>query len=69
MSNFTNFLAMISTEFHRYLMDNNKIANEIPFDALVIFQVDGEENFNNWHIFYCRGFVFFASPCRDIQCE
>jgi len=49
MSNLTNFLAMISTEFHRYLMDNNKIANEIPSDALVIFQVDGEESFNNWH--------------------
>jgi len=49
MSDYTNFLAMISTEFHRYLMDNDKFANDIPANALVIFQVEGEDNFNNWH--------------------
>ena len=49
MSEYTNFLAMVSTEFHRYLMDNDKFANDIPANALVIFQVEGEGDFNNWH--------------------
>lgn len=50
MSNYTNFfLAMVSTEFHRYLMENDEYTNKIPVNALVIFQVEGEDDFNNWH--------------------
>jgi hypothetical protein len=49
MSNYTNFLAMVSTEFHRYIMENDEFANDIPANALVIFQVEGEDDFNNWH--------------------
>lgn len=49
MSNYTNFLAMVSTEFHRYLMENDEFAEDIPTNALVIFQVEGENDFNNWH--------------------
>ncbi len=49
MGNYTNFLAMVSTEFHRYLMENDEYANSIPDNALVIFQVEGEDDFNNWH--------------------
>ena len=49
MSNYTDFLAMISTEFHRYLIENEKVANNIPANALVIFQIEGDTDFNNWH--------------------
>ena len=49
MSNYTNFLAMVSTEFHRYLMENDEFAEDIPTNALVVFQVEGENDFNNWH--------------------
>ena len=49
MSNYTNFLAMVSTEFHRYLMENDEYTNKIPVNALVVFQVDGEDDFNKWH--------------------
>ena len=49
MSNYNNFLTMISTEFHRYLMENNEFANNIPVNALVIFQVEGEDAFNHGH--------------------
>ena len=49
MNNYINFLAMISTEFHRYLMENEKFSNKIPANALVIFQIEGEDDFNNWH--------------------
>ena len=49
MSNYTNFLAMVSTEFHRYLMENEELSNKIPFNALIIFQIEGEDDFNTWH--------------------
>lgn len=49
MNNYNNFLAMISTEFHRYLMENTEFANNIPANALVIFQIKGEDAFSHWH--------------------
>ncbi|MBI5747614.1 MAG: hypothetical protein HZA00_00700 [Nitrospinae bacterium] len=49
MNNHTNFLAMIATEFHRYLMENDDFAKEVPPNALIIFQVEGEDDFNRWH--------------------
>ncbi len=49
MNDYTDFLLMVSTEFHRYLMENEKFAKKIPGNALVIFQVEGEDEFNNWH--------------------
>ena len=38
MNDYTKFLAMISTEFHRYLMENEEFAEKIPANALVIFK-------------------------------
>ncbi len=49
MSNYSNFLAMVSIEFHRYLMENEEFAEKIPANALVIFQIEGEDDFNKWH--------------------
>jgi len=49
MSKYTDFLAMISTEFHRYLMEHESLADKIPVNALLIFQVEGEDEFNKWH--------------------
>ncbi len=49
MSDYTSFLTMVSTEFHRYLMENEEVAEKIPANALVIFQVEGEDDFNRWH--------------------
>ena len=46
---YTSFLTMVSTEFHRYLMENDEFSNKIPANALVIFQVEGEDDFNSWH--------------------
>lgn len=48
-SNFIDFLTMVSTEFHRYLMENEEFANKIPANAMVIFQIEGEDDFNKWH--------------------
>lgn len=49
MNDYTNYLAMLSTEFHRYIMENEEAAVNIPPNALVIFQVEEEDDFNNWH--------------------
>lgn len=49
MNNYTNFLAMVSTEFQKYVMEHEAIADKIPLNALIIFQVEGEDDFNNWH--------------------
>lgn len=49
MGNYADFLAMVSTEFHKYLMENQVSAKKIPANALVIFQVEGENEFNKWH--------------------
>jgi hypothetical protein len=40
---------MVSTEFHKYTMENKKLAAKIPANALVIFQIEGENDFNKWH--------------------
>jgi hypothetical protein len=49
MGNYSRFLAMLSTEFHRYLMENDQIGKKIPPNAMVVFQVDGDDDFNRWH--------------------
>ncbi len=30
-------------------MENEEFADKIPANALIIFQIEGEEGFNNWH--------------------
>ena len=49
MNKYAEFLAMVSTEFHSYLMENEEFADKIPANALIIFDVEGEVGFNNWH--------------------
>lgn len=49
MKEYSKFLTMISSEFHRYLMENEDFADQLPANALVIFQIEGEDDFNLWH--------------------
>ena len=49
MGNYNRFLTMLSTEFQRYVMENEKLGDKIPLNAMVVFQVDGEDDFNRWH--------------------
>ena len=46
---YIDFVAMLSTEFHKYLMENKEFANSIPANTLIVFQVEGEDGFNEWH--------------------
>lgn len=49
MNDYSKFVAMISSEFHRYLMENEKSSDLLTSNSLVIFQVAGEDDFNRWH--------------------
>lgn len=49
MGNYNRFLTMLSTEFQRYVMENEKLGEKIPLNSMVVFQVDGEDEFNRWH--------------------
>jgi hypothetical protein len=49
MKNFGNFVAFLSGEFHRYLMEHEQQARGIPRNALIVFDVAGEPAFNRWH--------------------
>jgi len=48
MKAYSRFVAMLGSEFHRYLMRHPEKGKQIPRGALVVFQVDGEEVFNRW---------------------
>ena len=49
MSDYNKFTAMLASEFHRYLMEDEERAPMLPENVLLIFQVEGEEDFNLWH--------------------
>jgi len=49
MRSYVDFLPMLSSEFQRYLMENEEDAEKLPKNALVIFQVEGEPDFNRWN--------------------
>lgn len=39
---------MLGAEFDRYILDHPEFANDIPDNALVVMQMDGDESFNQW---------------------
>jgi hypothetical protein len=49
MSDYSKFTTMLASEFHRYLMEEENRAPKLPENVLLIFQVDGEDDFNRWH--------------------
>ena len=49
MSDYNKFTAMLASEFHRYLMEDEERVPLLPENVLLIFQVEGEDDFNRWH--------------------
>jgi hypothetical protein len=49
MSDFNKFTGMIASEFHRFLMEDEERAQLLPENTLLIFEVEGEVDFNRWH--------------------
>ena len=50
MNSHSKLNSILSSEFHKFLMKNSQMAEKIPPNALVIFQVNGDEEFNNWNL-------------------
>jgi hypothetical protein len=46
MNHFSNFAAMLSSELQLYLMEHDE---PLPANAMVVFEVTGEDDFNKWH--------------------
>ena len=49
MSEQQSFLSMLEREFSRYLLNHDEVAGRIPANCLIVFQVEGEREFNRWH--------------------
>ena len=40
--------SMLVKEFDRYILEHPKFARKIPDNALVVMQIQGDEEFNSW---------------------
>lgn len=49
MNKHNEFSAFLASEFQRYLAEHEQVAESIPSNALVVFDVAGEEGFSAWH--------------------
>ena len=45
---FTDQNTILVREFDRYILEYPEFADKIPENALVVMQVEGDEEFNNW---------------------
>jgi hypothetical protein len=45
---FTDKNTTLVKEFDRYILEYPEFAEKIPENALVVMQVEGDEEFNNW---------------------
>jgi hypothetical protein len=40
--------SMLVKEFDRYILEHPEFADKIPNNALVVMQIEGDEEFNKW---------------------
>jgi hypothetical protein len=40
--------SMLVREFDRYVLEHPDFADRLPYNALVVMQVEGDEEFNEW---------------------
>ncbi len=48
MNSYSKLAALLSSEFNRYLIEHGEVAEKVPKEALVVFQIEGEPSFNKW---------------------
>ena len=48
MESFKKLTAVLSSEFDKYLLEHLDVGEQIPRNALVVFQVEGNEEYNRW---------------------
>ncbi len=45
---FTDKNTMLVSEFDKYIVEHPDFAEKIPDNALVVMQIEGDEDFNKW---------------------
>ena len=45
---FTEKNSMLVKEFDRYILEHPEFTDEIPNNALIVMQIEGDDEFNNW---------------------
>lgn len=69
MNEFRHFLSMLSVEFQKYLVDHQDVAAKVPKNAVVCFEVEGEDAFNHWHQTVSQRNREPNQPCVKVQVE
>ncbi|KKO20376.1 MAG: hypothetical protein L3J18_00725 [Candidatus Brocadia sp.] len=54
--------SMLVKEFDRYIIEHPEFADGIPDNALVVMQIEGDEEFNNWARETARGIAEKNTP-------
>jgi len=49
MNEFNKLSSFVTSEFDKYLLEHPELGEKIKRNSVVIFQVDGKEEFNRWH--------------------
>lgn len=45
---FKKLVSILSSEFDKYLMEHPEVSQKIPKNALLVFQLEGSNEFNEW---------------------
>jgi len=48
MEVFKKMVSILSSEFDKYLIENPEASREIPKNTLLVFQLEGSNEFNKW---------------------
>jgi len=54
-------------EFNRYIRENPEFANNIPDNAIVIMQLEGDEEFNKWSLNLAKSYEKKGQPVVYIR--
>jgi hypothetical protein len=53
---------MLVSEFDKYIIEHPEFAESIPDNALVVMQIEGDEEFNKWARELAKGVVDSENP-------
>ncbi|MBU1615821.1 hypothetical protein KJ693_11020 [bacterium] len=49
MNGFKELASFVASEFDKYLLEHQELGGGIKQNSVVVFQIDGEKEFNRWH--------------------
>jgi hypothetical protein len=59
--------SMLVKEFDKYILEHPEFAGQLPDNALVVMQIEGDEDFNNWARETARGVAEKDNPIVYIR--